>query len=61
MADRHGTADLELLPSGVVRWRPRVNKARARLVRRGWVEAAHWGAEWVLTKRGWEKAWKSGC
>ena len=37
MAERHGAADLEALPSGPPRWQPRLGKALTRLVRRGWV------------------------
>jgi integrase len=60
MADRHGAADLELLPSGVVRWRPRLNKARTRLVKRGWLSATTWRGNWELTERGWDKARRDG-
>lgn len=56
MADRHGAADLEELPSGGPRWQPRLNKARARLVERGWLEATTWRENWELTERGWAKA-----
>jgi integrase len=37
MANRHRQLDLEQLPSGEPRWQPRLNKARARLVKRGWL------------------------
>ena len=56
MSARHGTADLEQLPSGEPRWHPRLNKARMRLVKRGWLEATAWRGEWQLTERGWAKA-----
>lgn len=56
MALRHGAADLEALPSGPPRWKPRVGKARARLVRRGWLVAGSGRGEWELTERGWAKA-----
>jgi len=55
MADRHGAADLEPLPSGGLRWQPRLGKARARLVERGWLEATTWRGDWHLTERGWAK------
>lgn len=55
MAHRHGAADLEELPSGGPRWQPRVSKARARLVERGWLEATTWRGKWELTERGWAK------
>jgi integrase len=53
MADRHGAADLEVLPGGEPRWQPRLNKARLRLVKRGWLERNAWGGDWQLTERGW--------
>jgi len=56
MADRHSAADLEELPSGGPRWQPRLGKARARLVERGWLEASAWRSDWELTERGWVKA-----
>jgi integrase len=56
MAERHGAADLEPLPSGPPRWKPRVGKARARLVRRGWLVAGSGRGEWELTERGWANA-----
>jgi len=40
MAERHGAADLEELPSGPPRWKPRVGEARAQPVRRGWLAAS---------------------
>ena len=55
MSARHGAADLEHLPSGGPRWQPRLNKARMRLVNRGWLEANAWRGEWELTERGWAK------
>jgi len=56
MAERHGAADLELLPSGPPRWQPRLGKALAGLVGRGWVVAGGRRGEWELTERGWAKA-----
>lgn len=56
MARRHGALDLERLPSGEPRWRPRLGKARARLVKRGWLEAGARRGDWELTERGWDKA-----
>jgi integrase len=56
MAHRHGAADLEELPSGEPRWQPRLSKARARLVERGWLEPTTWRGNWELTERGWAKA-----
>ncbi len=56
MARRHGAADLEELPSGEPRWQPRLGKTRARLVKRGWLEATTWRGNWELTERGWAKA-----
>jgi len=56
MAERHGAPDLERLPSGPPRWKPRLGKARARLVRRGWLAAGSGRGEWELTERGWAKA-----
>jgi integrase len=56
MAHRHGALDLEQLPSGGPRWQPRLNKARIRLVKRGWLEATTWRGSWELTERGWDKA-----
>jgi hypothetical protein len=44
------------LPSGGPRWQPRLNKARTRLVKRGWLEATTWRGDWELTERGWAKA-----
>jgi hypothetical protein len=46
MADRHCAADLE----------PRLSKARARLVKRGWLEATTWRGNRELTEHGWDKA-----
>ncbi len=51
-----GALDLEQLPSGGPRWQPRLNKARIRLVKRGWLEATTWRGNWELTERGWDKA-----
>ena len=56
MADRHGAADLESLPSGGLRWQPRLGKARARLVERGWLKATTWRGDWQLTEWGRAKA-----
>ncbi len=56
MAHRHGALDLEQLPSGGPRWQARLNKARIRLVKRGWLEATTWRGNWELTERGWDKA-----
>lgn len=56
MADRHTAADLDELPSGGPRWQPRLGKARARLVERGWLEASARRGDWQLTERGWAKA-----
>ena len=61
MADRHCGPDLEALPSGPPRWKPRVGKVRARLVRRGWLEAGTGrGGDWELTELGWAKARRDG-
>ena len=54
MADRHRECDLEALPSGPPRWKPRIGKVRSRLVRRGWLEVG--SGDWELTERGWAKA-----
>jgi integrase len=56
MAERHGAVDLEVLPSGPPRWKPRLGKAWTRLVRRGWLVAGSGRGEWELTERGWAKA-----
>jgi hypothetical protein len=56
MAERHGAADLESLPSGQPRWKPRLGKARTRLVRRGWLASGTGRGDWELTQRGWAKA-----
>jgi integrase len=56
MAARHSAADLEQLPSGGARWQARLNKARARLAKRGWLAATTWRGNWALTERGWDKA-----
>jgi integrase len=52
LASRHSTADLERLPSGQPRWKPRVAKAWARLEQRGWIEAAVARGDWMLTEMG---------
>jgi integrase len=56
MAHRHGAADLEELPSGLPRWKPRLGKALTRLVERGWLAAGAGRGEWKLTERGWANA-----
>jgi len=56
IAARHGPADLEPLPSGPPRWKPRLGKVLTRLVRRGWLVAGSSRGEWELTERGWAKA-----
>jgi hypothetical protein len=56
MAGRHSAVDLEALPSGPLRWKPRLGKVRTRLVRRGWLVAGSGRGEWELTERGWVKA-----
>jgi integrase len=56
MANRHGAADLEVLASGEPRWQPRLNKARLRLVKRGWLERNARCGEWELTEDGWANA-----
>ncbi len=56
LADRHGAADLEVLASGEPRWQPRLNKARLRLVKRGWLQRNARCGEWALTERGWANA-----
>ena len=56
MAESHGAADLEALPSGPPRWKPRLGKALTRLVRRGWIVSGRRRGEWELTERGWAKA-----
>jgi integrase len=55
MAELHGAADLEALPSGPPRWQPRLGKARMRLVRRGLLAADAGRGQWALTERGWTK------
>lgn len=49
MAARHGPADLEPLPSGPPRWKPRLGKVLTRLVRRGWLVAGSSRGQWELT------------
>jgi hypothetical protein len=49
MANRHGTADLEMLPSGTRRWEARAGKVRQTLVRRGLLDAGATRGEWRLT------------
>jgi integrase len=61
LASRHGTKDLERLPSGEPRWKPRLRKARARLEQRGWIETGRGrGGEWSLTDLGRAKVARSG-
>ena len=52
MAERHSAADLEPLPSGPPRWKPRLGKVLTRLVRRGWIVSGARRGEWELTERG---------
>jgi integrase len=61
MAHRHGALDLEQLPSGEPRWQPRPGKARARLVKRGWLEATAWRGNWELTERAGTRRAVTGC
>jgi integrase len=56
MAARHGPTDLEPLPSGPPRWKPRLGKVLIQLVRRGWLVTGSSRGEWGLTERGWAKA-----
>jgi hypothetical protein len=49
---RHGTRDLEKLPSGQPRWKPRVGKAWIGVTQKGWIEAGGGRGEWKLTKIG---------
>ena len=51
MAELHGAADLETLPSGPPRWQPRLGKARMRLIRRGLLAADTGRGEWTLAAR----------
>jgi integrase len=51
-AGRHGTRDLERLPSGQPRWKPRVGKAWIGITQKGWIEAGGARGEWKLTKIG---------
>jgi integrase len=52
LATRHSTADLERLPSGQPRWKPRVAKVWTRLEQRGWIEAGDGRGDWMLTEMG---------
>lgn len=52
LSSRHGSVDLEQLPSGPPRWEARVGKARRRLVRRGLLKDGGRGADWSLTQAG---------
>jgi integrase len=56
LAGRHGTKDLETLPSGEPRWKPRLRRAYGRLEQRGWIEPTGRRGEWKLTKVGRAKA-----
>jgi integrase len=56
LAGRHGTKDLEKLPSGEPRWKPRLRRAYGRLEQRGWIEPTGTRGEWKLTKVGRAKA-----
>ncbi|MBS1887569.1 MAG: site-specific integrase [Actinobacteria bacterium] len=56
LASRHTQVDLETLPGGEPRWKPRLGKARQRLVVRGQLARTPRCAEWELTDRGWAKA-----
>ena len=49
---RHSTRDLEKLPSGQPRWKPRVGKAWIGVAQKGWIEAGGGRGEWKLTKIG---------
>jgi integrase len=60
LAPRLGAADRERLPSGEERWRPRIGKARSRLVRRGWLVPNARCADWELTATGTAKARREG-
>ncbi len=60
MADRHGTTDLELLPSGILRWEARLGKCRQGLVRRGLLSSEAERGEWKLTAHGAEVRQRSG-
>jgi integrase len=55
LAGRHSTVDLERLPSGQPRWKPRVGKAWIRLEQRGWIESGKTRGEWKLTHLGRQK------
>lgn len=55
MAELHGAADLEALPSGPPRWQPRLGKARMRLVRRGLLAVGIGRGQWALTALGWTR------
>jgi integrase len=56
MSARHGSPDLEPLPSGSPRWHARLGKARSRLVQRDWLQVGTGRGDWELTERGWAKA-----
>lgn len=51
-AGLHGTRDLERLPSGQPRWKPRVGKAWIGITQKGWIEPGGGRGEWKLTKIG---------
>lgn len=52
MSARHGTADLEVLPSGTPRWKARMGKARQTLLRRGMLDNEAPRGEWRLANTG---------
>jgi integrase len=52
LSTRHSTRDLERLPSGQPRWKPRVAKVWTRLEQRGWIEAGGGRGDWMLTDMG---------
>jgi len=56
LAGRHTTKDLEKLPSGEPRWKPRLRRAYISLEQRGWIEPTGTRGEWRLTKVGRAKA-----
>ncbi|MBN9621532.1 MAG: tyrosine-type recombinase/integrase [Actinobacteria bacterium] len=56
LAGRHGTKDLEKLPSGEPRWKPRLRRAYISLEQRGWIEPTGTRGGWRRTKVGRAKA-----
>jgi integrase len=54
MRERHGTADMERLPSGMRRWESRLGKARQAFLRRGLLDSGAIRGEWGLTSLGLE-------